>query len=71
MRCMLKFTADETEALIDIKPNVHSYVRQALAEFTTGTRDIETGWEKYLAELDDMGLQQLISISQDAYNRIR
>ncbi len=67
----LKFTADETEALIDIKPNVHSYVRQALAEFTTGTRDIETGWEKYLAELDDMGLQQLISISQDAYNRIR
>lgn len=67
----LKYTPKETEALTDAMINVPSYVKQALAEFTTGTRDIETGWDQYLAELDSMGLQQLVSISQDAYDRTK
>lgn len=67
----LKYTPKETEELTDAMINVPSYVKQALAEFTTGTRDIETGWDQYLAELDSMGLQQLVSISQDAYDRTK
>ncbi len=67
----LKYTPKETEALTDAMINVPSYVKQALAEFTAGTRDIETGWDQYLAELDSMGLQQLVSISQDAYDRTK
>lgn len=67
----LKFTQEDTDMLIDALTNIPDFVKQAIAEFTTGTRDIEAGWDQYLAELDSMGLQQLIEISQDTYDRMK
>lgn len=69
----LKFTVDETEKLTDAIINVPAYVMQAIAEFTTGTRDIndDAAWEQYLTELDSMGLQDLIATSQAAFDRTR
>lgn len=69
----LKFTVAETEQLTDAIINVPAYVMQAIAEFTTGTRDIndDAAWDQYLAELDSMGLQDLIATSQAAFDRTR
>lgn len=67
----LKYTVEDTEMLMDAMTTIPDFVKQAIAEFTTGTRDIETGWEQYLAELDSMGLQELISVSQATYDRIK
>ena len=67
----LKFTAEETERLTDAIINVPAFVMQSIAEFTTGTRNIndDAAWNQYLAQLDSMGLQELIATSQEAYNR--
>lgn len=67
----LKYTAEESDRLTDVLTTLPDYVKQALAEFVTGARDIETGWDQYLSELNSMGLEQLITISQEAYERTK
>lgn len=67
----LKYTVEDTEMLMDAMTTIPDFVKQAIAEFVTGTRDIETGWDQYLAELDSMGLQELISVSQATYDRTK
>ncbi len=65
----LKYTVDETEAILDAKTNIPVYIAKSMAEFITGARDLETGWEQYLNELDSMGLQAWLSAAQSAYER--
>ena len=67
----LKYTQEDTDMLTDALTTIPDFVKQAIAEFTTGTRDIETGWDQYLSELDSMGLQQLIQIAQATYDRMQ
>lgn len=65
----LKYTEEETEKILDAIANIPGFIHQTMAEFITGVRDIEKGWDTYLAELESMGLSTWLSVSQDAYNR--
>lgn len=65
----LKYTLEETESIQDQLTTLPDFVKQALAEFVTGARDVESGWDSYLQELDTMGLQQWLEIAQTAYDR--
>lgn len=65
----LKYTLEETEANQDAITNIPDFVKQSLAEFVTGARDIENGWDTYLTELENMGLSQWIEAAQAAYDR--
>ena len=65
----LKYTMEEAEQLQDPLTTLPDFVKQALAEFVTGARDIEGGWDSYLKELDTMGLQQWLETAQTAYDR--
>jgi putative aldouronate transport system substrate-binding protein len=69
----LYYTADEATALSQTITNINEYVRQSIAEFTTGVRDInsDAAWTAYLRELDNMGLQQWLRTAQATYNRQR
>lgn len=68
---LVKFTAEETEKLQDALTNIPEHVKKSMAEFITGTRDIEKDWDAYLQELDSMGLQEWIATSQTAYDRVK
>lgn len=65
----LKYTEDETLQIQEAITNLPDYIDQATAEFITGARDIESGWETYLEELDNMGLSQWLTCAQAAYER--
>ena len=65
----LKYTIEEAEQIQDQLTTIPDFVKQSLAEFVTGARDIEGGWDTYLKELDNMGLQQWIATAQTAYDR--
>lgn len=67
----MRFVLRKAQDVNYIPYSIPDFVKQAIAEFTTGTRDIETGWDQYLAELDSMGLQQLIAVAQETYNRVK
>jgi putative aldouronate transport system substrate-binding protein len=58
----LHYTEDEASQVQDQLTNIPDFVKQSLAEFVVGTRDVETGWDSYLKELDSMGLQEWIQI---------
>ncbi len=65
----LHYTMDEATGIQDALLNIPDYVNQCLAEFVTGAKDIDGGWDSYLAELDSLGLQNWITTAQAAYDR--
>lgn len=66
---ILKYTMEEAEQIQDTLTTLPDFVKQALAEFVTGARDIEKDWDAYLEEMNSMGLQQWLEIAQAAYDR--
>ncbi|MCR5559750.1 MAG: extracellular solute-binding protein [Schwartzia sp.] len=65
----LKYTMDEAEQIQDQLTTIPDFVKQSLAEFVTGMRDVDKDWDSYLKMLDDMGLKQWIKNAQTAYDR--
>jgi putative aldouronate transport system substrate-binding protein len=69
----LKYNIDDALKIAEPKTNVSDYVKQAIAEFVTGVRDIgsDSHWNAYLRELDNMGLKVWLNAAQTTYNRQR
>jgi putative aldouronate transport system substrate-binding protein len=67
----LKYSEADSFRVAEPIININEFVRQAIAEFTIGTRDVnsDTAWNTYLRDLDSMGLQQWLSIAQSTYDR--
>jgi putative aldouronate transport system substrate-binding protein len=59
-------TDTSTELTNTITP-INTYVKGAISEFITGTRNIETGWNAYLAELERLGYSAYIKKYSDTY----
>lgn len=66
---LLKYTVDEAMENAETITNVTEHTKQAIAEFVTGARDVDAGWDQYLAELNNMGLEHWLSCAQAAYDR--
>lgn len=66
----LHYTLEEATEIQDALVNIPTYVKQSMAEFITGAKNLESDWDTYLSELDNMGLQQLLSTAQNAYERL-
>jgi putative aldouronate transport system substrate-binding protein len=69
---LLRYTAQEAERLAEPITNINEYVKQSIAEFVTGARDINSNaaWDAYIRELNAMGLQQWLSTAQTSYDRL-
>ncbi len=66
---LLHYTEEETGRIQEAISNIPSYIHQSMAEFITGARDVEGGWDKYLQELESMGLGAWLEVAQSAYDR--
>lgn len=66
---IVHYNEEEAGTIQEALTNIPSFVNQAMAEFITGTRNIDTGWDSYLEELDSMGLQEWLDNAQTAYER--
>jgi putative aldouronate transport system substrate-binding protein len=69
----LKFNEADLLRVTEPQVNVRDYVKQSIAEFTIGTRDInnDAAWNAYLRDLDNMGLKIWLEAAQATYNRQR
>jgi putative aldouronate transport system substrate-binding protein len=45
------------------------YVEQNIAYFTTGVLNLDTDWDKYLSELESMGVNEMLEIMQKTLDR--
>jgi putative aldouronate transport system substrate-binding protein len=65
----LNWTLDESRRYTELNQLIIEYVEQSLAGFVTGRLDLNTGWDKYLADLDRMGLSELLGMYQAVFDR--
>lgn len=62
------YTAEEFQELPTLTTDIDSYVAALRAQWVT-KGGIEEGWDAYVKKLNDMGLDKLMKIRTDAYNR--
>jgi hypothetical protein len=62
------FTSEEIEEMSAYATDVGGYVDRMLIEFVTNG-GIDEGWDEYVANVNKMGLEDLLKIRQQAYDR--
>jgi len=62
------FTADESTQMDELANTIGTYVSETAVKFITGEEDL-ANFDKYVAQLDSMGLAKLLEIRQTAYDR--
>lgn len=64
------YDMDVIEEATEINTNIESYVKEKTAAFVVGTQNIESDWDKYIAEINNMGLERLIEHTQASYDKM-
>lgn len=64
----LTFSEDQSISIADPETAIVNYVTQMFTAFVRGDADLDSGWDQYLATLDQMGLAPYLQIYQDAYD---
>ena len=65
----LAFNEDVSVEIVDFESTLTNYVNEMIARFIIGDADINTEWDDYLAELDNIGLPRYIELIQEAYDK--
>ena len=66
----LEFSADESETLADYNTSIKTFVEENLVKFIIGQRPL-TEWDKFQKELSELPVDELLSIYENAYNKIK
>lgn len=65
----LLFTADEQSKLGPLASDIEKYATESRDRFISGDLDIDSGWDKYLKDLQQMGLDDYMELQNAAYTR--
>lgn len=61
-------TADEADEHSSTYSDINTYLQEQIAQFITGAKDMDE-WDAFVETLIDMGIEDCISLKQDAYDR--
>jgi putative aldouronate transport system substrate-binding protein len=67
---LILYNADEAAQIADIQTTLNAYVKESMARFSIGDLSLDRDWNSYLRELDNIGLQKFLQVSQKAYDRM-
>lgn len=62
------YTEDEAQQLDSLTDDIHKYVDESRAKFITGEMPLDQ-WGSYVDKINQMGLEDLLTIQQDALDR--
>jgi len=65
----LVFTEEEQKKLSTLTTDINSYINESVVRFIIGENDIESGWNTFQETLKRMGIDDVVKIYTDAYNR--
>ncbi|MGF6949993.1 putative aldouronate transport system substrate-binding protein [Neobacillus sp. B4I6] len=65
---LVYLTPEEQEEVGRIRADLDTYIEQMEAKFITGAEPL-SNWDKYIKTMNDMGVDKLVNIYQDAYDR--
>lgn len=63
------FTTEEAEVIAEYLTDIETYRDEMRIKFMTGTADIETEYDAYLEQMDELGLQEVLECYKAAYAR--
>ena len=63
------FTPEEQKVYDKSWGSVRDYMLERQQAWILGSADIEAEWDDYLAQLDSLGLQDVLGVMQSAYER--
>lgn len=67
---LLKYTLEESDETAIIITHIDEFIDTSMAEFITGQRSLDdAGWQKYLDELNGLGLDTWLQTAQTAFER--
>jgi hypothetical protein len=66
----LLYNTEEGTEVTEILTNLESYNTSMAAAFLSGDRNIDSSWNAYQAELNNIGLPRVLSIIQKVYDRM-
>ena len=64
----LYMDADQVNELTQIKTPLIDFFRESMARFITGDLDINSDWDKYLDDLERLGIKKFVELNQNAYD---
>jgi putative aldouronate transport system substrate-binding protein len=69
----LIYTAEEEEIVSQIEAELKTYVEESIAKFCMSNIDItdDSEWEKYLGQVEKIGLSEMLQIKQTVYDRMK
>lgn len=67
----IPYTRDELAEATEIANSLNTYVKEKIALWCTGASDVDADWENYLRELEGIGLSRYLTITQEAYDRLK
>lgn len=65
----LRLTDEEATKIQTIGVEVQNYIEENRVAFITGKKDLDTDWDKFVKEFDNLGLPTLLEVYQTAYER--
>lgn len=66
----LNFTEEETDEISEIRATLKTYVKESMIRFITRDMDLDTEWDKYVEELNNIGVEKFVTVCQQAYDRM-
>jgi len=65
----LVYTDAEASRRASLKTDILGYIQTMKAQFIRGEVDIDAEWDNFVKKIESIGLEELMSIEQAAYNR--
>lgn len=66
---VLSFTVEESDVIKEYWSDIDTYLAENLVKFLIGDKDIEAEWDEFVSTLEDMGIENVIEVYQNAYDR--
>lgn len=65
----ISLTTEESSEISKLVSDIKVYQSEMFYKFLFGTEDIETGFDKYVSQIESMGIDRVIKCKQAAYDR--
>ena len=66
----LVFTAEEQEIIAEYQSAIETYIEESFTKFVTGKMDIDTDFDAFVAELENMGMNEYLAAVQSCWDRM-
>lgn len=64
----MSLSSDDAAAISTAKTDIATYATTEITKFITGEADLDAQWDSYVAEIEAMGVQQVIDAYQSCYD---